>query len=149
MQVDLDKIKALMEAMETYHLNKVRVKEENGVEIELEKRPPPPLPMEDRALSSHHEIKAPLSPRSDMGNRNASVDYITSPMVGTFYGAPSPDDPPFVKPGDEFDKQDVVCIIEAMKVMNEVKASKSGRIIQVLVENGQPVEFGTKLFEIQ
>lgn len=77
----------------------------------------------------------------------ASV-YVTSPMVGTFYSSPSPDDPSFVKVGDKIEKHTVVCIIEAMKVMNEVKAGVSGTVAEILIENGQPVEFGTKLFRM-
>jgi len=74
--------------------------------------------------------------------------YVTSPMVGTFYSCPSPDDPNFVKVGDRIEKHTVVCIIEAMKVMNEIKAGVSGVVEEILVENAQPVEFGTKLFRI-
>lgn len=74
--------------------------------------------------------------------------YITSPMVGTLYLAPSPEDPPFVKVGDRVEKNTVVCIVEAMKVTNEIKAGESGVIAEILVENAHPVEFGTKLFRI-
>lgn len=74
--------------------------------------------------------------------------FITSPMVGTFYAAPSPDDPPFVKVGDKVEKHTIVAIIEAMKVMNEIKAGHTGAIVEALVESGSPVEFGTKLFRI-
>lgn len=74
--------------------------------------------------------------------------YVTSPMVGTFYSSPSPEDPPFVKVGDKIEKHSVVCIIEAMKVMNEVKAGAAGTVAEVLVETGHPVEFGTKLYRI-
>ncbi len=74
--------------------------------------------------------------------------FVTSPMVGTYYSQPSPEDPPFVKIGDKIDKNTVVCIIEAMKVMNEVKAGIAGTVVEVLVESGHPVEFGTKLFRI-
>ena len=74
--------------------------------------------------------------------------FATSPMVGTFYASPSPDDPPFVKVGDKIDKNTVVCIIEAMKVMNEVKAGVAGTLAEILVDSGSPVEFGTKLFRI-
>jgi acetyl-CoA carboxylase biotin carboxyl carrier protein len=74
--------------------------------------------------------------------------YVTSPMVGTFYSSPSPEDPSFVKVGDKIDKNTVVCIIEAMKVMNEVKAGVAGTVSEILVETGNPVEFGTKLFRI-
>lgn len=76
-------------------------------------------------------------------------EVIKSPMVGTFYMAPSPDDPPFIKIGDIVSADTVLCIIEAMKVMNEIKAGVKGRIVEVLVENNQPVEFGTPLFRIE
>ena len=69
-------------------------------------------------------------------------------MVGTFYSSPSPDDPHFVKVGDKIEKHTVVCIIEAMKVMNEVKAGVGGTVAEILIESGHPVEFGTKLFRI-
>ncbi len=77
------------------------------------------------------------------------ADTVDSPIVGTFYGAPSPDSEPFIKVGDEVNPDTVVCIIEAMKVMNEIKAEKSGRIKKILVENAQPVEFGQPLFELE
>lgn len=73
---------------------------------------------------------------------------IISPMVGTVYTAPSPDDPPFIKVGDRVEKNTIVCIVEAMKVMNEIKAGVNGVIAEVLVENGHPVEFGSKLFRV-
>jgi len=69
-----------------------------------------------------------------------------SPMVGTFYRSPAPDADPFVSPGTQIDPEMVVCIIEAMKVMNEIKAECSGEVVEVLVENGEPVEFGQPLF---
>jgi acetyl-CoA carboxylase biotin carboxyl carrier protein len=74
---------------------------------------------------------------------------IPSPIVGTFYAAPSPDSPPFAKAGDRVNPETVVCIIEAMKVMNEIKAEKSGVIEKVMVTNGQAVEFGQALFKIK
>lgn len=83
---------------------------------------------------------APAAPAPDTG---AAIE---SPMVGTFYSASDPDSPPFVQVGTVVSPNDVVCIIEAMKVFNEIKAEKGGRITRLLVENGQPVEFGQKLF---
>ncbi len=74
---------------------------------------------------------------------------IDSPIVGTFYAAASPDTPPFVKVGDTVSADTVVCIVEAMKVMNEIRAEKAGRIKRVLVENATPVEYGQPLFEIE
>lgn len=74
---------------------------------------------------------------------------IKSPMVGTFYAAPSPDSAPFVAEGSQISEESVVCILEAMKVMNEVRAECSGTILEVLVKNGAPVEYGQPLFKVQ
>ncbi len=74
---------------------------------------------------------------------------INSPMVGTFYAAPSPDDPPFAKANDRVNPETVVCIVEAMKVMNEIKAEVSGTIVTVLAENAKAVEFGQPLFKVK
>jgi len=76
----------------------------------------------------------------------AEVEGINSPMVGTFYRSSSPDADPFVRVGDRVEEGMVVCILEAMKVMNEIQAETSGEISEVLVENGEPVEFGQPLF---
>ena len=73
---------------------------------------------------------------------------IKSPMVGTFYGSPSPDAAPFVSPGQEVTPETVVCIIEAMKVMNEIKAEIAGKVVEVVAENGKPVQFGQVLFRV-
>jgi acetyl-CoA carboxylase biotin carboxyl carrier protein len=74
---------------------------------------------------------------------------ITSPMVGTFYGSPSPESPPFVTSGQEVTEETVVCIIEAMKVLNEIKADLRGTIVEVVAENGKPVQFGQVLFRVR
>lgn len=81
--------------------------------------------------------------------RAAGVEEITSPMIGTFYSSPSPDADAFTSVGDRVGDDSVVCIIEAMKVMNEIKAETSGEIVEVLVENGEPVEFGQPLFLVK
>ena len=70
-------------------------------------------------------------------------------MVGTFYRAPAPDAPPFVEVGQDIEMGQVVCIIEAMKLMNEIKSEVAGRVVEVLVQNGDPVEFGQPLFSIE
>jgi acetyl-CoA carboxylase biotin carboxyl carrier protein len=74
---------------------------------------------------------------------------IKSPMVGTFYAAPSPDSDPYVSAGTRITADTVVCIIEAMKVMNEIKAECSGTLVEVVVENGRPVEYGQVLFKVR
>jgi len=81
--------------------------------------------------------------------KDSKYQEIKSPMVGTFYRAPAPDAPPYVDKGQAVKKGDVVCIIEAMKLMNEIKAEFAGVVKDVLVENGEPVEFGQSLFLIE
>jgi len=78
-----------------------------------------------------------------------NIVYVKSPLVGTFYCAPSPESPPFVEVGSKIKKGDVLCIVEAMKVMNEIKSEVEGTIKEILVENATPVEFGQVLFVIE
>ncbi|MFZ1936634.1 MAG: acetyl-CoA carboxylase biotin carboxyl carrier protein [Thermoguttaceae bacterium] len=87
-----------------------------------------------------------VAPAAEAAGKGVTV--IKSPMVGTFYAAPDPDSPPFVKVGDHVGPETVVCIVEAMKVFNQIPAEAAGRIIAVLVENGAPVEFGQPLFKV-
>jgi len=95
-------------------------------------------------------LPAPAGGTSDaVPARAAHLKDILSPMVGTLYRAPSPDAPPFAEVGTRVTPESVVCIIEAMKLMNEIKAEVSGRIVRVLVENGQPVEYNQPLFEVE
>lgn len=105
------------------------------------------------ALAKGQELSSSLTVvdsgnKSDVSENLSGSLFVTSPMVGTYYSSPSPDEPEFVKVGDKVEKHSIVCIIEAMKVMNEVKSSITGTVVEILVENGQPVEFGTKLFRI-
>jgi acetyl-CoA carboxylase biotin carboxyl carrier protein len=79
----------------------------------------------------------------------ASQVLIKSPMVGTFYRASSPDSPPFVEEGDMVSKGQPLCIVEAMKMMNEIESDAAGRVVRIMVENGQPVEYGQPLFVIE
>lgn len=86
---------------------------------------------------------------SEVSTQSASGDIIASPMVGTFYVAPSPDSPPFVKAGDTVRKGDVLCILEAMKIMNELEAEFDCKILEVLVKDGEPIEYDTPLFRVE
>ena len=96
---------------------------------------------------------APPPPQADGGGATPpdepTYPTIDSPTVGTFYSAPSPDDPPFVKVGQAVSPDSVVCIVEAMKVFNQIQAETAGTIVEVLVEDGDAVEFGQPLFRIQ
>lgn len=92
---------------------------------------------------------APASKASSAPEEDPSLHKIVSPMVGTFYRAPAPDADPYVKEGDQVDESTVVCIVEAMKLMNEIEAEVKGTIVKVLVENGQLVEYGQPLFLVK
>jgi acetyl-CoA carboxylase biotin carboxyl carrier protein len=85
---------------------------------------------------------------SSTPSRNKNWVEITSPMVGTFYSAPAPDESPFVEIGDRVSKGQTVCIIEAMKLMNEIESEQSGKVVEITVENGEPVEYGQTLMWI-
>ena len=110
--------------------------------------PPPPVSASTTASPSPSPAtEAPSVPPPIAADSNL-VD-ITSPMVGTFYRAPAPDEPPFVHVGDRIQNGQTVCIIEAMKLMNELEAETTGEVVEILVENGQPVEFGQPLMRLR
>ncbi|MCX7760321.1 MAG: acetyl-CoA carboxylase biotin carboxyl carrier protein [Hydrogenothermaceae bacterium] len=90
-----------------------------------------------------------MSPIESIPHIEKNYHVIKSPLVGTFYRAPSPGAPPFVEEGDMVSKGQVLCIIEALKVMNEIESDVDGKIVKILVENGQPVEYGQELFYIE
>lgn len=108
---------------------------------------PPPQQHADTAKPSGTAAAPAADPATDNLPPNAKT--VLSPMVGTFYRASSPDAEPFVKEGDVVNDESVLCIIEAMKLMNEIKAETRGKIIRVLVENGMPVEFNQPLFVLE
>lgn len=101
-----------------------------------ETTPPIPAPVQASTPAA--------APKEEVG-----VTYVKSPMVGTFYRAASPESKPFADVGAKVVENSVVCIIEAMKIMNEIQAETKGTIVEVLVENGQPVEYGQKLFKVK
>lgn len=131
--------------------------EKEGFKLELEAHRPPPSFVS--VLPSHQANAAAPTPGYAAPGHTAPpaaaievrADHkeIVSPMVGTFYRAPSPDSAPYVKEGQEIAEETVVCIIEAMKVMNEIKAEVKGVITEVLVENGAAVQFGQPLFRVK
>ncbi len=91
----------------------------------------------------------PAAPPAPTGEEESAWQIVKSPIVGTFYESPSPGAPPFVKPGDTVTVGQVLCIVEAMKLMNEIESDHSGTIVKRFVENGQPVEYGQKLFAVK
>lgn len=95
------------------------------------------------------EIKEPQKEKEVVVEEAKNVYILKSPLVGTFYSRPKPDQPPFVQIGSKVNKGDIVCLIEAMKIYNEVESDVNGEIIRILVEDGKPVEYDQPLFEIK
>ncbi len=98
------------------------------------------------AVASQTASAAPPAAQPDS---EAGLHVVKSPIVGTYYGSPSPGAAPFVGPGDHVEKGQVICIVEAMKLMNEIESDVSGEIVKCLVSNGQPIEFGQPLFSVR
>lgn len=109
----------------------------------------PPFAPAAPAPASQNPAPAPIVSLTSATEDEPGVIYIKSPMVGTFYRAASPESPAFAEPGTKVTETSVVCIIEAMKIMNEIQAELKGSVLEVLVENGQPVEYGQKLFKVR
>ncbi|GAB1488866.1 hypothetical protein MASR2M8_13140 [Opitutaceae bacterium] len=107
--------------------------------------PPFPVAPSEAPAAPTPVAAAPAAPAAD----EAGISYIKSPMVGTFYRAASPESKAYVEPGTKVTETSVVCIIEAMKIMNEIQAETKGTVIELLVENGQPVEYGQRLFKVK
>jgi acetyl-CoA carboxylase biotin carboxyl carrier protein len=95
-----------------------------------------------------HAVAVPVS-AAPVADPDAGLHIVKSPIVGTYYGSPSPGAAAFVSPGDHVDKGQVICIVEAMKLMNEIESDAAGEIVKCLVSNGQPIEFGQPLFSIR
>ncbi|TEY02741.1 acetyl-CoA carboxylase biotin carboxyl carrier protein [Campylobacter sp. US33a] len=145
-----EEIKELVQLFAEANISKIKIKEQDGFEIALERDmccdvpapvacPPAPQPINVNVVNE-------AQPSS---NAKSNKPTLNSPMVGTFYQAPSPGAAPFVKVGSTVKKGDTIAIIEAMKIMNEIEAEFDCRITEVLVADGQPVEFNTALFVVE
>jgi acetyl-CoA carboxylase biotin carboxyl carrier protein len=151
--MDIRKVKKLIEMLEESNLNEIEIKE--GEEsVKLVKAQVSSI--KEQIVSSVNEApKVSSTEKQDQKNSEMEKEEkivgktVDSPMVGTFYGAPNPGADDFVSVGDKISEGDVLCIIEAMKMMNEVKSDFSGTVKQVLVENAEPVEFGQALFVVE
>lgn len=106
------------------------------------------MPSQPAAPASSPAKESPAAPTSESGEDSGEYLPIRSPMVGTFYRSPTPDKGPYIKVGDVIEKGDVVCIVEAMKLFNEIESEHGGRIVKVMVEDAQPVEYDQVLFLI-
>jgi acetyl-CoA carboxylase biotin carboxyl carrier protein len=162
--LDLKQIKQIIDLMKRSELTEFAVEEE-GFKLKI-RRGANGLPL----VSSGRGTSSPFPATSDDSGQNASqvatapaaaggapaspadepgISYIKSPMVGTFYSSPSPESKAFAEVGTKVVENTVVCIIEAMKIMNEIQAELKGTVVEVLVESGQPIEYGQRLFKVK
>lgn len=139
--VDWDLVKKLIQTVKEEDITGLAI-EEKGVKYEVRRE-------KGQIVSSSMSLPAAPPASPSPASEEEGVIAITSPMVGTFYRSPSPEAPPFVELGDEVESGKVVCIIEAMKLFNEIEAEVKGKIIKILAENGKSVEYGQKLFLIK
>jgi acetyl-CoA carboxylase biotin carboxyl carrier protein len=161
--LDLKQIKQIIDLMKRSELTEFAVEEEgfklkirrgtNGLPIVSTGRGsnPPFVPDSSNSMPPM-PVPAPLPssmPAAPAPAEEAGIAYVKSPMVGTFYKSPSPESKPFVEVGTKIEDNTLVCIIEAMKIMNEIQSEIKGTVVEILVENGQPVEYGQRLFKLR
>ena len=138
-------IEEMLQLMESRGLVELEM-EHQGLRIRLKKASSSPAPQVVEYVAG---IPQPVAPQGQKPAEDSHRVIINSPMVGTFYRAPAPDAPPFAEIGQDIEVGQVVCILEAMKLMNEIKSEVGGRVVEVLVDNGSPVEFGQPLFAVE
>ena len=153
--MDLRKVKKLIELLEESNVAEIEIHEgEESVRISRASQVVAPVANvvqvaePPRAAAPPSSASLEVGPGSGSGTEALEGFVVKAPMVGTYYNAPSPASPQFVSVGKSVARGDVLCIIEAMKIMNQIESERAGKIGQVLVENGQPVEFGQPLFTI-
>ena len=153
--MDFKKIKKLVSLVETSDISSLSVEEDNlKVEIKREINAPTPVIQQTVAAPQAPVAAAPVAVDSpaaapEKPSTDANLTEIKSPMVGTFYASPNPESPPFVTPGKTINEGEIICIVEAMKLFNEIEADISGTIEKICVQSGDPVEFGQPLFLVR
>ncbi|MBS1551294.1 MAG: acetyl-CoA carboxylase biotin carboxyl carrier protein [Bacteroidetes bacterium] len=161
MKVDLNYIKKLIKILDTSNISEFEIEEE-GTRIKLAKPRPELIANTSHVTIPSYQPQAVIEtvsggsanePKTAVESVNSAksekIIEVKSPMVGTFYSAPSPDADPYISVGSNVSAGTVLCIIEAMKLMNEIEAEVSGKIVKILVENAQPVEYNQPLFLIE
>ncbi|NBX84203.1 MAG: acetyl-CoA carboxylase biotin carboxyl carrier protein [Gammaproteobacteria bacterium] len=152
--MDIRKIRKLIELLKETGISEIEIKEgEESLRLSCFHQGHTPVAMPQITPFAHHHVEIPVAGSSEHvaapAKETVSGHQICAPMVGTFYGASSPDTPAFVKVGQKVSVGDTICIIEAMKMFNEIEADRAGTIRSILIENGAPVEFGQPLFVIE
>ncbi|WP_456404042.1 acetyl-CoA carboxylase biotin carboxyl carrier protein [Thiolapillus sp.] len=148
--MDIRKVKKLIELLETSDIAEIEIHEgEESVRISRHGSQPPPAPVAAPAPAAAAPSAAASVASEEEKEPELEGHIIHSPMVGTFYRAPNPGAKPFVNEGQSVNAGDTLCIIEAMKILNQIESDKSGKVKRILVENGQPVEYNQPLFIIE
>lgn len=142
--MEYDKILQLINDFGNSKLNNIKLNFPDGTKIDMSKNEEQVKVIENTSNREDYEI-----PKVEKKKEKTAGKIITSPMVGTFYMKPSPNSDPYVKVGQKVKKGDVLCIIEAMKLMNEIEAEFDGTIKEILVKDGESVEYGKPLFELE
>jgi acetyl-CoA carboxylase biotin carboxyl carrier protein len=153
---DVRKIRRLVELMNEHDLSEMDLRQ-GEMRIQLRRVGAPVIQQTAPSPAQVHPIGPPAAevpkaesaaPTAESKPQEEHIALITSPMVGTFYSSPDPDASPYIKVGDHVHKETTVCIVEAMKVFNEIQAEVAGKIVAMLVDNGEPVEFGQPMFKV-
>ena len=148
--MDFKKIKKLVSLVETSDISSLSVEEDN-LKVEIKREGQTIISQPAAAVQAPIQTATPLPPveAEPAPAKNSGLTELKSPMVGTFYASPNPESPAFVSIGSTISKGDIICIVEAMKLFNEIEAEVSGTIEEICVENGAPVEFGQTLFLVR
>jgi acetyl-CoA carboxylase biotin carboxyl carrier protein len=156
--MDLKLIKNILELISESDVNevsleegdfKIKVKKQGEVQQVSYTQPAAPQPAAQPAAPAQPQQASAPAESAESGDDQPAGETVTSPIVGTFYESPSPDSDPFIKVGDKVSKGDTLCIVEAMKIMNEIEAEFGGTVQKILVDDAQPVEFEQPLFIIK
>ena len=150
--MDIRKVKKLIEMLENSNLEEIEI-QEGEESVRLVKSNGNISNISSTQSIAVPQMSATVTPQEENQSEEVNLEseegnFITSPMVGTFYASASPGTKPFISVGDLVAEGDVVCIVEAMKMMNEIKSEFSGKVVSIKVENSEPVEYGQALFEI-
>lgn len=148
--MDIRKVKKLIEMLEASEIDEIEIQEgEESVRISRSRAAPEPAPAVVRSVEPPRPSAETPAPATDVDTMEPEKNIVKAPMVGIFYESQAPGKPSFVELGQAVKEGDVLCIIEAMKIMNQVEAERSGVISKIMVENGEPVEYGQPLFIIR
>jgi len=148
MKLDLDQLRELIRILDESNLTEIEVEHDDD-RIRIRRDPSPMLGAVATQSATPLAVSNSASPLGGSAPRDEGGTYVTSPFVGTFYRAASPESDPFVDVGDTIVPGQVLCIVEAMKLMNEIEAEAAGTIVEILIEDGKPVEYGDRLFRIE